>query len=136
MDPAVAAALAALRAAVANCHGRRPSFLQLLYPDGTAELIPFPPREAVLPTVEVTPQGTRVPTSTERAILAVLERAEKPLKAQAIVSRARRLGFDLEYNPYLRRVLSAMVKPEDGRLVYVGRDGYWLASRPLPDVSA
>jgi hypothetical protein len=131
MDPLTAALVEALRAALAQ-PDRRLVFvqLQLVYSDATTQLFSLPGPSVANPVCD--PPATRVATDTERAILAVLERAERPLKARTIASRARVLGFSLEYGSHLRRTLAAMVKPEDGRLVYVGRDGYWLAGRELP----
>jgi hypothetical protein len=125
MDPLVAAALEALRTALAKSQGRRPAFLQLLYPDGTADLLPL--SSPILPENTSSRPATNVNrlSEMEETVLGVLLRAEKPLKGSAIASRA-----GVRYSSHIRQVLSELV--QKGKLIRAPQGGYWPADRPLP----
>lgn len=125
MDPTVAAALEALRAALARCQGRRPAFLQLLYPDGTIEQHGLV--GSIAPDGSAPQSGQVAPelTSREKAALEVLTRADQPLKGRTVATRA-----GLRYTSHFREMMSGLVLKE---LVIVGPEGgYWPADRPLP----
>lgn len=126
MDPTVAAALAALRDALAKSQGRRPSFLQLLWPDGRVDTYAL---DGMLPEHTSSAKSTPVPlelSEREKSVLKAMEKIEKPLKGQAI---ARRAG--LSYNPNFRRLMSGLM--QKGLIIPGPQGGYWLASRPLPE---
>jgi hypothetical protein len=126
MDPTVALALEALRAALAHSQGRRPSFLQLLYADGRTETFPLP--TDTIDGSSSSPRADKIhrASETEDAILRVLARAEKPLKGTAIATRA-----GLSYSSHLREALAEMVR--NGRLIRGPQGGYWPADRPLSE---
>jgi len=121
-----------LRNALALARGRRLAFVQLLYSDSSSDLISLPPPADKDPT-----PCAKAPTSTtrtEQAILAVLSRAEKPLKASAIAGRARARNLDLNCGSHLRRVLAEMVRVGRIRRAIVdGNAGYILSPKACPE---
>jgi hypothetical protein len=129
MDAIVVAALEALRLALAKCQGRRPSFLQLLYPDGTIEQYGLCEGSMAEDRASA-PDGRTAPelTPREKAAIDVLARADQPLKGRTVASRAR-----LRYTSHFREMMAELVIRE---LVIVGPEGgYWLKGRPLPQAT-
>jgi hypothetical protein len=101
MDPEVLVALEALLLALVRSGGRRPLFLELLYPDGRVDRLSLP-APAAPPDRPAARQPTRPPV--EQAILDALAGAEGPLPGKAI---ARRCGRS--YTSYFREALSGLV---------------------------
>jgi hypothetical protein len=126
MDAIVVAALEALRLALAKCQGRRPSFLQLLYPDGTIEQYGLCEGSMAGKPADATDETVRLElTERERSVLAVLARAERPLKGRTIATRA-----GIRYNSHFRDVMSGL---KERKLVVSDEERrYWPADRPWP----
>lgn len=106
--------------------------MQLLYPDGTADLLPL--LHPILPVETSQTQGAKVRgasvSSMEQKIREVLKKAEKPLKGEAIALRAK-----VSYGGRIRTLLAEMLKRksgEEGRLIHGPQGGYWLADRSFP----
>ncbi len=125
MDPIAVAALEAFRAALAKSRGRRPAFLQLLWPDGTIDTYAV---NGMMPADRASEgDGRSVPelTDREKAVLDVLARADQPLKGRTVATRAR-----LRYTSHFREMMAELVLKE---LVFVAPEGgYWPKGRPLP----
>jgi hypothetical protein len=125
MDPQAAAALEAFRIALAKSQGRRPAFLQLLWPDGKIDTYSL---DGMMPAAGPDAKGEPVKpplSDREKAVLAVLAKAERPMKGCTVATRA-----GLKYNSHFRDVMSEL---KEKRLVIVDGDRrYWPADRPAP----
>jgi hypothetical protein len=119
------ALFARLREANAR-HGGMPVVLYVVYPDGWSELLTVP-LESMPRTAAETPER-QVPshtlTDTERDILVLFARAEKPLKGRTVASRLGR-----SYSSHLRKTLAAMVRRGQLKRAH---GGYWPSDRPVP----
>ena len=130
MDPALAAALTALRDAVRARRGQRLGsvFLQVQvsYADGHIELHQLAITSKPTPATSAAAEPVRLDlTKREKAVLAVLARAERPLKGVSIAKRAR-----IRYNSHFRDVMSGL--RERGLVILDAEHHYWPANRPLP----
>jgi hypothetical protein len=103
------ALIAQLLAMLAAQEDRPVLFLHVVYSDGGFDLLSVPKRPP------------RAQSDTEEAIVAVLRRAEAPLKGSAVARRSGR-----KYNGHFRERLSRLVA--DGTLER-DEDGYFLPER-------
>jgi hypothetical protein len=119
------ALFARLREANAR-HGGMPVVVYVVYPDGWSELLTMPLESMPRPGGETPGEELRgrTMTDTERDILVLFARAEKPLKGRTVASRLGR-----SYSSHLRETLAEMVRR--GQLLRA-RGGYWPADRPIP----
>lgn len=108
-SPLFEAILGAVRQALVAAGDRVPLFLHILYSDSTSDVVTMPKQTSRPPN----------PTEAEEAILAVLRRAERPLKGSAIASRAGK-----RYTGHFRESLARLTA--DGTLLH-DEDGYRLA---------
>ena len=129
MNGAVFAALKTLLSLLAQCEAPdRASFIQLLYPDGRIEL--FPVRDSIAASKAAAPvDPARPPLSDrEKAALAVLARAERPLKGRTIAARA-----GLRYTSHFRELMAGLVRK--GLVITTSERLYWPASKEVPPVA-
>ncbi len=126
MDPIAVAALEAFRAALAKSRGRRPAFLQLLWPDGKIDTYSL---DGMMAGNTASEKSTPVPiqlSDREKTVMEAMEKIDRPLKGAAVARRAK-----LSYNPNFRRLMSGLM--QKGLIIPGPQGGYWLASRPLPE---
>ena len=112
--------------------GDEPIVLYVVCRSGLSHLLTLSGLKGNMPRTEAaTPADSVVPLvaglgEREKAVLRVLERAERPLKGRAVAVRA-----GLNYTSHFRELMSGLVQ---AGLVRLTRSRcYWLASRPLTD---
>jgi hypothetical protein len=103
-----------------------PLVVHLIYPDGRTELITLP--SDTMPANRQSAEVQQVVpelSEREKAALAVLARADQPLKGRTVATRA-----GIRYTSHFREMMSGLVNRE--LVVVAAGGGYWPADRPLP----